>query len=154
MTPPPFDRAEEARAGGETASEENRIDRWTLFRDVAVLQGKLILDNVKDLALVPISIGAAAISLFNRDGDTGRQFYNVHHAARRMENWLDKYGDADRIPAPHFAQGQEGESIDALIDRVEDLVKRQYERGGVTANAKDAIDRALDALQEKLARRP
>jgi hypothetical protein len=32
-------------------------------------------------------------------------------------------------------------------------VKRQYERGGVTANAKDAIDRALDTLQEKLARR-
>jgi len=130
------------------------IDRWTLFRDVAVLQGKLVLDNVKDLVLVPVSIGAAAISLFNRDGDTGRQFYNVLHAARRMENWLDKYGDADRIPVPTFAQGQEGESIDALIDRVEDLVKRQYERGGVTANAKDAIDRALDALQEKLARRP
>lgn len=154
MTPPPFDRAEEARAGGETASGENRIDRWTLFRDVAVLQGKLVLDNIKDLVLVPISIGAAAISLFNRDGDTGRQFYHVLHAARRMEDWLDKYGDADRIPAPHFAQGQEGESIDTLIDRVEDLVKRQYERGGVTANAKDAIDRALDALQEKLARRP
>ncbi|MBX3492273.1 MAG: hypothetical protein KF899_04895 [Parvibaculum sp.] len=130
------------------------IDRWTLFRDVAVLQGKLVLDNVKDLVLVPISIGAATISLFNRDGDTGRQFYNVLHAARRMEDWLDKYGDADRIPAPHFAQRQEGESIDTLIDRVEDLVKRQYERGGVTASAKDAIDRALDALQEKLARRP
>lgn len=130
------------------------IDRWTLFRDVAVLQGKLVIENVKNLVLVPISIGAAAISLFNRDGDTGRQFYNVLHAARRMEDWLDKYGDADRIPAPPFAQGQEGESIDVLIDRVETLVKRQYERGGVTANAKDAIDRALDALQEKLKPRP
>ena len=54
MTPPPFDRAEEPPAGGETASGENRIGRWTLFRDVAVLQGKLVLDNIKDLVLVPV----------------------------------------------------------------------------------------------------
>jgi len=154
VTKPPFDRAEGAPAGGKTASGKNRIDRWTLFRDVAVLQGKLVLDNVKDLVLVPVSIGAAAISLFNRDGDTGRQFYNVLHAARRAERWLDKFADADRMPPPPYARNQEGESIDTLIDRVEDLVKRQYERGGVTANAKDAIDRALDALQEKLKPRP
>ena len=74
-------------------------------------------------------------------------------AARRLEDWLNKYGDADRIPAPGFAVKQEGESIDAMIARLEELVKRQYERGGVTANAKDAIDRALDAVHEKLRKR-
>lgn len=147
MTEPPFDGADDEPTPGGT-----RIDRWTLFRDVAVFQGKLVLDNIKDLTLVPISLGAAVISLFNRDGDTGRQFYGVLHAARRVEDWLDKYGDADRIPVPPFAQKREGESIDVLLARLEDLVKRQYERGGVTANAKDAIDRALDALQAKLGR--
>ena len=91
------------------------MTRWVLLRDVVVLQGKLLLDSVKDLLLAPVSLGTAAISLFNRDGDTGRQFYEVLHAARRFEDWINKYGDADRIPAPHFAQGQEGESIDAMV---------------------------------------
>ncbi|MEX0838324.1 MAG: hypothetical protein WD034_02225 [Parvibaculum sp.] len=154
MKEPPFDRADGAATAGNAARDEKaRIDRWTLFRDVAVFQGKLILDNIKDVVLVPISLGAALVSLFNRDGETGRQFYGVLHAARRVEDWLDKYADADRIPTPSYAQKQDGESIDLLVVRIEDLVKRQYERGGVTANAKDAIDRALDTLQEKLARR-
>ncbi|MAU59718.1 hypothetical protein [Parvibaculum sp.] len=132
---------------------EPAVTRWVLLRDVAVFHGKLVLDGLKDILLSPVSLGAALISLFNKEHETGRQFYEVLHAARRLEDWLNKYGDADRIPAPGFAVKQEGESIDAMIARLEELVKRQYERGGVTANAKDAIDRALDAVHEKLRKR-
>ena len=129
------------------------VTRWVLLRDVAVFHGKLVLDGLKDILLSPVALGAAAISLFNREDETGRQFYEVLHTARRLEDWLNKYGEADRVPAPGFATKQEGESIDAMIARLEELVKRQYERGGVTANAKDAIDRALDAVHDKLRRR-
>lgn len=129
------------------------VTRWVLLRDVAVFQSKLVLDGLKDILLSPVSLGAAALSLFNKEGETGRQFYEVLHTARRLEDWLNKYGDADRIPAPGFAIKQEGESIDSMIARLEELVKRQYERGGVTAGAKEAIDRALDAVHDKLRRR-
>jgi hypothetical protein len=128
------------------------VTRWTLLRDLVVLQGKLLLDSLKDVLLAPVALGAAAISLFNRDGDTGRQFYEVLHAARRFEDWINKYGDADRIPPPGFAVRREGESIDMMVARLEELVKRQYERGGMTASAKDAIDRALDAVHAKVRR--
>jgi hypothetical protein len=37
-------------------------------------------------------------------------------------------------------------SIDALVGRLERLIVEQYERGGMTASAKAAIDRSLDAL--------
>jgi hypothetical protein len=37
-------------------------------------------------------------------------------------------------------------SIDAFVARFERTVVEQYERGGVTASAKAAIDRSLDAL--------
>ena len=33
--------------------------------------------------------------------------------------------------------------------RVENLIVEQYERGGMTATAKDAIDRSLDAFAPK-----
>jgi hypothetical protein len=143
-------------AGHERFSDGPIVDnnpgatRWVLLRDVAVFQVKLVLDGLKDILLSPVSLGAAALSLFNKEGETGRQFYEVLHTARRLEDWLNKYGDADRIPAPGFAVKQDGESIDATIARLEELVKRQYERGGVTASAKDAIDRALDAVHDKL----
>lgn len=139
-------------AGGPVIGKEPAVTRWVLLRDVAVFHGKLVLDGLKDILLSPVSLGAALISLFNREDETGRQFYEVLHAARRLEDWLNKYGDADRIPPPGFAVKREGESIDAMIARVEELVKRQYERGGVTASAKDAIDRALDAVHDKLRR--
>lgn len=129
---------------------DSGVTRWVFLRDVAVFQGKLVLDSVKDLLLSPVSLGAALISLFNREGETGRQFYDTLHAARRLEDWINKYGDADRVPPPDFAVKREGESIDAMVNRIEDLVKRQYERGGLTASAKDTIDRALDSLHEKL----
>ena len=143
-------------AGHERFSDGPAVDnnpgatRWVLLRDVAVFQVKLVLDGLKDILLSPVSLGAAALSLFNKEGETGRQFYEVLHTARRLEDWLNKYGDADRIPAPGSAVKQDGESIDATIARLEELVKRQYERGGVTASAKDAIDRALDAVHDKL----
>ena len=43
--------------------EQNTADRWSLIRDVAVLQLKLIVDGLRDLVLVPASLVAGIISL-------------------------------------------------------------------------------------------
>ena len=49
--------------------------QWTLIRDLAVLQVKLLIDGFRDLVLLPASIIAAVISLMNRiDGKPGPQF--------------------------------------------------------------------------------
>lgn len=144
--------AQNGSTSDELIAHPRPVTRWILLRDVTVLQGKLLLDSVKDLLLAPVSLGAAAVSLFKRDGDTGRQFYEVLHVARRLEDWINKYGDADRIPPPDFAIRREGESIGVMVARIEDLVKRQYQRGGMTASAKDAIDRALDAVHARIRR--
>ena len=40
-------------------------------------------------------------------------------------------------------------NIDAIVARMENFVVDEYRRGGVTAQAKERIDRALRALQEK-----
>ena len=134
----------------DIVEEQPPVTRWVLLRDVTVFQGKLVLDSVKDILLAPISLGTALFSLFNREEETGRQFYEVLHSARRFEDWINKYGDADRIPPPGFAQKRDGESVDVMIGRIEELVKRQYERGGLTASAKEAIDRALDSVHARV----
>ena len=38
-------------------------DRWTLIRDILVLQLKLIVDGFRDLILVPISLVVGFVSL-------------------------------------------------------------------------------------------
>ena len=39
---------------------------------------------------------------------------------------------------------------DDVFDRIEKLLVDEYRRGGLTAHAKQAIDRGLDAVQEAL----
>lgn len=47
-------------------------NRWEFLRDVAVFQLKLVIDNLRDLALVPISLGAALVDLFSRENEKAR----------------------------------------------------------------------------------
>ena len=120
-------------------------DRWQLLRDVLVFQVKLGVDALRDVVLSPVSLVAAAVDLLGRDR-ARPLFYRVLAEGRRSEGWINLFGEADRIaprePAPHG----EGPGIDRMVRRVEALVVEQYERGGITAQAKTAIDRSLDTL--------
>ncbi|GAK45899.1 conserved protein [Tepidicaulis marinus] len=119
--------------------------RWILLRDLFVFQGKLLLDGVRDLLLSPLSFIAAAIDLLS--GPRSRNFYELLEMGRRSEHWINLFGAANPEPPAEGAR-----SADDLADQIEALVKRQYEKGGITANAKSAIDKALDALQKKTRR--
>jgi hypothetical protein len=61
------------------------------------------------------------------------------------------------IPAPDL-QGHEGPrpppGFDAYVARLERVLVEQYRRGGLTAKAKDAIDEAIDGLQQRDGRPP
>lgn len=132
---------------------EAPAERWELLRDVLVFQGKLVLDGLRDLLLSPLSIGAAIIGLIAGGDRPGRYFYGLLSVGRQSDVWINLFGTsrhrfpynnpADSADTPH------GESVDVLVDKLETLVKRQYERGGITANAKDAIDRALDNIERQ-----
>ena len=57
---------------------------WTLIRDVAVLQVKLIVDGLRDLILVPTSLIAGIVSLSKtKDGKPGPEFYSLVSAGKR-----------------------------------------------------------------------
>jgi hypothetical protein len=123
--------------------------RWQLIRDLLVFQVKLGLDALRDLALSPISLVAAILDLVASADRERSFFYQVLRAGRRSERWIDLFGEADRIEPRDAAEAGERASLDRVVRRVEALVVEQYERGGVTAQAKAAIDRSLDALTRK-----
>lgn len=120
--------------------------RWELVCDVIVFQGKLFVDGVRDALLVPISIGAAVMDLLGIGRRAGRTFYDVILLGRETEHWINLFGAADRR-LPGSAEGSPPSGLDVLVRRMEDVVVEEYERGGITASAKDAVDRALDKLE-------
>ena len=123
------------------------VTRWELIRDILVLQVKLAVDALRDLILSPLSLVAGVLDLLTGGQQPGRLFYPLLVAARRTEQLINLFGEADRaMPGPAEAPATDPASIDAFVARFERTVVEQYQRGGVTASAKAAIDRSLDAL--------
>ena len=129
-------------------------DRWTLIRDIAVLQVKLIVDGFRDFLLVPISLVAGLISLFRAGDPAGSEFYRLLGIGRRSDRWINLFGAADRLPMdPEDGLPFPDEDIDSLVNRVEAFVVDEYKRGGVTRQAKDRLDQAIESLNQMATKR-
>ncbi len=125
-------------------------DRWTLIRDAAVLQFKLVVDGFRDLLLVPASLIAAVVSLLdNNDGRPGPQFYRLLALGKQSERAINLFGAFDNAPPGVREEFDFGEmNIDDLVVKVESFVVDEYKKGGLTKQAKSRIDKAIDAMQK------
>ncbi len=126
-------------------------DRWTLIRDLVVLQAKLIVDGFRDLLLVPASLVAGIWSLVSGDKDRpGSQFYQLISLGKQSELWIDLFKAYEHAPGDVRREHELAVSnLDELVAKLETFVVDEYERGGVTAQAKERIDKALDAIQRR-----
>jgi hypothetical protein len=124
-------------------------DRWTLIRDLFVFQAKLLVDGLRDLLLVPAALVAGIWSLVAGDKDgPGPQFYRLIGLGKQSERWIDLFKAYENAPEEVRREQEFAVSnMDELVDRFESFVVDEYERGGVTAQAKERIDKALDAIQ-------
>ncbi len=132
-------------------SDNKHPPTWTLIRDVAVLQVKLLVDGARDLVLVPASLIAGIVSLVkSRDGKPGPQFYTLIGVGKQSERWINLFGAFENAPAEVVEKNHFGDAdIDEIVSRMESFVVDEYKRGGVTTQAKERIDKALDAMQRR-----
>jgi len=139
----------------QTPAEKESPDspHWTLLRDLAVLQVKLIVDGFRDLILLPASIIAALISLSRSEkGVPGPEFYKLLVAGKQSEQFINLFGALRNAPAGvDLDEMRTGAEMDDIVSRVETFVVDEYKRGGVTAQAKSRIDEALEKLRKKKA---
>ncbi len=140
-------------------STEPTLERWQLVWDVVIFQGKLLLDGGRDLLLSPLSIIIAIYSLITGKQTPGQQFYDLMHIGHRTDKWINLFGAAKRAPPSEFSsrflnsfgdEDTEDQNVDNLVSHMEEMVKKQYEKGGVTATAKTNIDKAFDKLNAKI----
>src|SRR5205823_6547097 len=124
--------------------ESGSNEHWKFFRDVLVFQLKMLLDNVRDFALMPISLVAALIDLIFKGERQGTLFYQVLRWGAHSEEMINVYSaiDAHWRPAvnPNY-------TIDAVIRRLEGVMVRECEKGGTAASIKAAMDRTIGQIQ-------
>jgi hypothetical protein len=141
MTPP----NEIQRAEYDDPSLPSR-SRWGLLRDALVLQGKLFIDGVRDAILGPVGLVAAALDILGVGQRAGHHFYDVVRFGKATERWINLFGATDALPGDPSGSRQ---GLDAVVERLERVVVREYERGGMTSKTKDAVDRAIDRIQAR-----
>jgi len=96
---------------------ESTNNAGTLVRAVAMLQLKLLLDTLRDLALSPLALAAALVDLAMLKQQRPRYFRAVLRFGARSDRWIDVWsgGEEEYVPAR--------ESVDALLVRVEEVVR-------------------------------
>jgi hypothetical protein len=125
--------------------QANSSDRWKFLRDVVVFQLKMFLDNVRDFALMPISLVAAIIDLVSRGEREGALFYKVLKWGLHSEAVIDVYSAIEHHETSDFRISP-NYTVDGVIARLEGVLVRECEKGGTAASIKAAMDRAIDQL--------
>ena len=128
-----------------TTPQANSNARWKFMRDVIVFQLKMLLDNVRDFALMPVSLGAALIDLIYRGEREGALFYKVLKWGAHSEEVIDVYSAIEHHEKGDFKISPDY-TVDGVISRLEGVLVREYEKGGTAATIKAAMDRAIDQL--------
>lgn len=120
-------------------------DRDTIIRDALVLQGKLVIDGIRDALLIPVSLVAAVISIFQSGDEKGRLFYEVVQLGRRSERWINLFAAADRLDAP--VTPPDGPSLDEYLAQVESRIVEDYRGRALTRSAREAIDGLVERIE-------
>ena len=131
--------------------EQSDDSRWVLLRDLGVLQLKLLVDGLRDLILLPLSLLAGILSIVTaKDGKLGLQFYQLLAWGKQSESWINLFGAVKNSPQKiEQPQPFGDQDIDVIVGRLESFVVDEVKRGGLTAQAKDRLDKILNAVQRK-----
>jgi hypothetical protein len=128
-------------------TQKTTDERWRFWRDVLVFELKMFIGNLRDFALMPVSVVAAMIDLVSKGEREGSLFYRVLRWGAHSEEVLDAYSPIrdelqDRKVNPNY-------TVDAVVARLEGVLVREYEKGGTAATIKAALDRAIDQLHRE-----
>src|SRR5438445_13886914 len=72
-------------------TQKTTDERWQFWRDVLVFELKMFIGNLRDFALMPVSLGAALIDLTSKGEREGSLFYRVLRWGARSDQVLDAY---------------------------------------------------------------
>lgn len=106
----------------------NAARKGTLVRDLLIFQVKLVLDGLKDVALIQISLLAAVFDLlFGRPGRP-LLFYSVLRLSERLDLWMNLYSASRHAGTDDeglFGASRAGDGT--MLGKIEELVGNEGE---------------------------
>ncbi|MGI8432075.1 MAG: sensor histidine kinase [Chthoniobacterales bacterium] len=121
-------------------------ERWRFLRDVLVFELKMLLDNVRDFALMPLSLVAALFDLLVKGEREGALFYQVLAWGAHSERVIDVYSALENQEEVAINPNY---TVDAVVARLEQVLTREVEKGGTAASVKAAMDRTIDQIHRE-----
>ncbi len=119
--------------------------RWKFIRDVAVFEMKLALNNLHNFFQIPLTLAVAVFDLVVKGKQEGERFYKLVEMGRTIDDSIDIYSIVE-----HRERSLNKDfTVDAVIGRLEDVIVREYQKGGTAASVKAAVDKAIDGMQSK-----
>ncbi|MEO1483936.1 MAG: hypothetical protein AAFU77_17635 [Myxococcota bacterium] len=65
--------------------------RTEMVRDIAVFQGKLLVDGLRDGMLMPVTLAAGVLGLVSKNRRATQVFYDVLRLGMRTERWINLF---------------------------------------------------------------
>jgi hypothetical protein len=117
--------------------------RWKFVRDVLVFESKLALNNLHNFFQIPVTIAVALFDLIVKGKEEGERFYKLLELGRTIDDSIDIYS----VIAHREKSLNKDYTVDAVVARIEEVIVREYKKGGSAATVKQAVDKALDGMQ-------
>lgn len=114
-----------------------------LIRAVAVLQLKLLLSTARDLVLIPLALIAALIDVVRLKTHAPSWFRLVLDIGERSDRWIDVWY------SNHDAKAEPRENVDALLNRVEEVVRDRDEGARQARVLKRWAERQMKRARER-----
>ena len=121
----------------------NADRRWKFLRDVGVFELKLALNNLHNFFQIPLTLAVALFDVVVKGGREGERFYKLVEMGRTIDDSIDIYS----IVSHRERKLNQDYTVDAVLGKIEDVIVKEYEKGGTAASVKAAVDRAIDKMQ-------
>lgn len=118
----------------DATSSDDTPSRRKIVRDVLIFELKLWLEGFKDVALMPLSLGAAVIDLLLPNKVGRGALYSVMKLGDRFERWVDLYAALE--------ERQSADPKQPHTDSLDDLLREAAD--GLEKKASDGRPRSTD----------
>jgi predicted Co/Zn/Cd cation transporter (cation efflux family) len=117
-----------------TPTKENKpIGAEKPMKRYLVFQVKLALDAIRDILLGPVALVATLIDMAEKNHGKNSHFERLMKVGRISERHINLFNQ----------HKQKSQSVESVFDQVENVIKKEYQDGQLTAKAKKAIEAKL-----------
>lgn len=132
----------EDRTHGESSAPDKRTI-WPQFRRLLVFQLKLYIDALRDLIMSPMSVVVFLLDVIQGNKGDKALFESLMQFGRKTERAINLFDQ-------HDTDDENFRGVDSLLGQVEELVRKEYADGSVSANARDSIETSLKSLRGRI----